>query len=157
VPWSAAQLNLIWQPLYLSLGVAVAYFVLAAVGAGWGDMAARRARPFLLLSVTGFYVLTRMTGGDFLVFVIYEGAGLLFALTVHAWLARQGRVGAGWIAAGLAVSLGAGVVQAIDTINLKLLWTFDHNGVFHLVQAAGLGLVLVGLRKLLDGTSGRAT
>lgn len=150
-PWSAHQLDLLWQPLYLALGLAVAYFVLAAVGARWGHGAARHARPFLLLAAGAFYLLTRWTGGDFLVFVIYEGAGLLFALAVHVQLARMGRRGAGWVAAGLAVSLVAGVVQAIDTISLRLVWTFDHNGVYHLLQAAGLGMLLAGLRKLLDG------
>ncbi len=152
-PWSAGQLDHIWQPLYLSLGVAVACFVLASVCAGWGDAPARRARPLLLLAAGAFYLLTRLTGGDFLVFVIYEGAGLLFALAVHAWLARSGRAGANWVTAGLAVSLAAGVVQAIDTRSFRLVWTFDHNGIFHLVQALGLGLLLVGLRPLLGGTS----
>jgi len=151
-PWSAAHLDLLWQPLYLSLGVAVAYFVIASICAAWGEVAARRARPFLLVSAGLFYVLTRQTGGDFLVFVIYEGAGLLFALAVHGWLARRGRAGAGWVAAGLVVSLSAGVVQAIDTISLQLVWTFDHNGVYHLIQGVGLGLLLFGLRPLLGGT-----
>ena len=132
---------------------AVACFVLASVCAGWGDVPARHARPFLLLAAGVFYLLTRLTGGDFLVFVIYEGAGLLFALAVHGWLARSGRAGAHWVTAGLAVSLAAGVVQAIDTLSFRLVWTFDHNGIFHLVQALGLGLLLVGLRPLLGGTS----
>lgn len=152
-PWPAGQLELIWQPLYLALGVAVACFVLAAVCAGWGDAPARRARPFLLLAAGLFYLVTRLTGGDFLVFVIYEGTGLIFALAVHAWLARSGRPGASWVTAGLAVSLAAGVVQAIDTLSFRLVWTFDHNGIFHLVQALGLWVLLVGLRRLLGATS----
>jgi hypothetical protein len=151
-PRSAAHLDLIWQPLYLSLGVAVAYFVIASIGAAWGDGAARRARPFLLVTAGLFYVLTRVTGGNFLVFVIYEGAGLLFAVAVHGWLAKRGRLGAAWVAAGLIVSLAAGVVQAIDTISLRIVWTFDHNGVYHLIQGVGLGLLLFGLRPLLGGT-----
>ena len=151
-PWSAAHLDLIWQPLYLSLGVAVAYFVIASICAAWGDLAARRARPFLLVAAALFYVLTRRTGGNFLVFVIYQGAGLCFALAVHGWLATRGRAGAGWVAAGLVVSLAAGVVQAVDTISLRLVWTFDHNGVYHLVQGVGLGLLLFGLRPMLGGT-----
>jgi hypothetical protein len=148
--WSAGALNLLWQPLYLSLGVAVALFVVAAVGAAWGDAAARRVRPAFLAAAALFYILTRLTGGDFLVFVIYEGAGLLFALAVHAYLASRRRAGAGWVAIGLAVSLAGGAVQAIDTISLQLLWTFDHNGVYHLVQATGLAVLLVGLRRLLE-------
>lgn len=148
--WSDGMRELLWQPLYLSLGVAVALFVMAAIGAAWGDQAARRARPALLVAALAFYVLTRVSGGDFLVFVIYEGAGLLFALGVHARLAAAGRAGAGWVAAGLAVSLAAGAVQAADTLTLRLVWTFDHNGIYHLVQAVGLALLLLGLRRLLD-------
>jgi hypothetical protein len=156
LPWSAGALKLLWQPLYLALGVAVALFVMAAVGAAWGDAAARRARPILLTAAAVFYLLTRLTGGDFLVFVIYEGVGLLIALGVHARLAMRGRDGAGWIAAGLAVSLAAGAVQAADTITLRLVWTFDHNGVYHLIQAVGLGLLLAGLRRLLAAPESRA-
>lgn len=150
IDWADATRELLWQPLYLSLGVAVALFVMAAIGAAWGDQAARRARPALLVAALAFYVLTRLTGGDFLVFVIYEGAGLLFALGVHTRLAAAGRAGAGWVAAGLAVSLAAGAVQAADTLTLRLVWTFDHNGIYHLVQAVGLALLLMGLRRLLD-------
>jgi hypothetical protein len=149
VPMSTATLNLVWQPLYLSLGVAVALFVVAAVGAAWGDDASRRARPYLLASAGAFYLLTRITHGDFLVFVVYEAAGILFALGVHARLAWGGRVGAGWVAAGLVVSLAAGAAQAVDTLSVQLVWTFDHNGVYHLLQGAGLAVLLAGLRRML--------
>jgi hypothetical protein len=151
-PWSDARLDLFWQPLYLSLGVAVAYFVIASICAAWGDAAARKVRPALLATAGVFYLLTRMYDGEFLIFVIYQGAGLLFALGAHAWLARNGRAGAGWIAAGLAVSLAAGAVQAVDIISLRIVWTFDHNGVYHLIQGVGLGLLLFGLRPMLGGT-----
>jgi len=141
--------ELLWQPLYLSLGVAVALFVAAAVGAARGAAAGRRALPFLLAAAGVFYLLTRVTHGDFLVFVAYEAAGILFALGVHARLARKGWPGAGWVAAGLAISLAAGAAQAVDTISLRLVWTFDHNGVYHLLQGAGLAVLLIGLRRML--------
>jgi hypothetical protein len=141
--------QLLWQPLYLSLGVAVALFVVAAVGAAWGAAVGRRALPFLLAAAGVFYLLTRVTHGDFLVFVVYEAAGILFALGVHARLAIGGWAGAGLVAAGLAVSLAAGAAQAVDTISLHLVWTFDHNGVYHLLQGAGLAILLSGLRQML--------
>lgn len=153
---SAAGQELLWQPLYLSLGTAVALFVVAAVGAAWGAAAARRALPFLLLSAGVFYLLTRLTHGDFLVFVVYEAAGILFALGVHARLARAEWAGAGWVAAGLGISLAAGAAQAVETISLRLVWTFDHNGVYHLVQGVGLLMLLIGLRRMLDGSDVRA-
>lgn len=153
LPLSDASRELLWQPLYLALGVAVALFVMASVAAGWGDSAARRLRPWLLAAAAGFYLLTRLRDGDFLVFVLYEGVGLVFALVVHLWLARRPVAGAGWVAVGLAVSLLAGAVQAIDTLTLRLVWTFDHNGVYHLVQGGGLLVLLHGLRRLLDPTA----
>lgn len=146
--WSPEALDLLWQPLYLLLGVAVALFVAAALAALRGERAARSVMPYLLAAAGAFYLLTRMTGGDFRVFVAYEGAGLLFALGAHLRLARQ-LPGAGWVAAGLAISLVAGAVQAVDAISLRLVWTFDHNGVYHLVQVVGLGVLLAGLRRLL--------
>lgn len=148
LPWSPGTLDLLWQPLYLILGVAVALFVAAALAALRGERAARSVMPYLLAAAGAFYLLTRMTGGDFRVFVAYEGAGLLFALGTHLRLARRW-AGAGAVAAGLAISLAAGVVQAVDTISLRLVWTFDHNGVYHLVQVVGLGVLLAGLRRLL--------
>lgn len=146
--WSAGALELLWQPLYLILGVAVALFVAAAIASLWGAGAARRAMPFLLAAAAGFYLLTRATNGDFRVFVAYEGAGILLALGAHLRLAWR-VPGAGLVAAGLAISLVAGVVQAVDTISLRLVWTFDHNGVYHLVQGVGIGVLLAGLRRML--------
>jgi hypothetical protein len=59
------------------------------------------------------------------------------------------RAGAVPMAAALAVSLAAGVVQASDVGPVRLVWDFDHNGVFHLVQLVGLALLLTGLRRRL--------
>jgi hypothetical protein len=49
------------------------------------------------------------------------------------------------MAAAMAVSLAAGAIQA-SSVTVRLGWVFDHNGVFHLVQLAGLALLVVGLR-----------
>jgi hypothetical protein len=53
------------------------------------------------------------------------------------------------MAAALAVSLGAGALQASGLGAVRLLWEFDHNGLFHLVQLLGLPLMVAGLRRLL--------
>jgi hypothetical protein len=54
------------------------------------------------------------------------------------------------MAAALAVSLAAGAVQAADLGTVRLLWEFDHNGLFHLVQLAGVALLAIGLRRILQ-------
>ena len=150
----AATRELLWQPLYLALGVTMALFVVGAVRDWRGDAAGRRVlAPMLALAVV-FYGITRLTGGSFLAFVVYEAAALLFSLGVYLRLATgPARVGAAPMAAALAVSLAAGAVQASDVGSVRLVWEFDHNGVFHLVQLVGLALLLAGLRRLLATTA----
>ena len=142
--------ELLWQPLYLSLGVTMALFVVGAVRDWRGERAARRLLwPMLAVAVV-FYGITWITGGDFLAFVVYEAAALLFSLGVYLRLAAgRGRAGAGAMAAALAVSLAAGGMQAMDVGVVRLVWPFDHNGLFHLIQLVGLALLVAGLRRLL--------
>jgi hypothetical protein len=147
---SPATRDLLWQPLYLALGTAMALFVVGAVRDWRGDLAARRVLPAMLVLTVAFYGATRASGGNFVVFVLYEAGALGFALIVYAWLAaRRRRAGAAAMAAALAVSLAAGAVQAADLGTVRLVWDFDHNGVFHLVQLAGIVLLGAGLRRIL--------
>jgi hypothetical protein len=151
----AATRELLWQPLYLALGVTMALFVVGAIRDWRGEAAGRRVLlPMLALAVV-FYGVTRLTRGSFLAFVVYEAAALLFSLGVYLRLATTGRARAGAVpmAAALAVSLAAGAVQASDVGPVHLVWDFDHNGVFHLVQLVGLALLLTGLRRLLAPTA----
>ena len=50
------------------------------------------------------------------------------------------------MAAGVLVSIIAAVIQTKKSISLKLIWQFDHNGIYHLVQTVGLILLLIGLQ-----------
>ena len=150
----AATRELLWQPLYLALGVTMALFVVGAVRDWRGEAAGRRVLAPMLALAFVFYGITRLTGGSFLAFVVYEAAALLFSLGVYLRLATgPARVGAALMAAALAVSLAAGAVQASDVGPVRLVWDFDHNGVFHLVQLVGLALLLTGLRRLLASTA----
>jgi hypothetical protein len=148
-----ATRELLWQPLYLALGVTMALFVVGAVRDWRGDAAGRRVLPPMLALAVVFYGITRLTGGSFLAFVVYEAAAMLFSLAVYLGLARgPAPAGAAAMAAALAVSLAAGVVQASDLGTVRLVWDFDHNGVFHLVQLVGLALLVTGLRRRLAST-----
>ncbi len=102
----------------------------------------------MLATAALFYWATRRTNGDFLVFVIYSSGTTIFALAVHAMLARRGLPGAKGVAIGLGVSLAAGLFQA-SSLSLSLIWRFDHNGLFHLAQLVGLGILIPSLRQLL--------
>lgn len=139
----------LWQPLYLLLGGAVALFVVGSVGHWRGPAAARHVLPAMLLVVGVFYLATRLAGGNFLVFVIFEAGALLFALGVYTRLAAVGRPGASRIALALGISLVAGGLQALEGVSATLIWEFDHNGLYHLVQLVGLIVLLLGLRPAL--------
>ena len=81
-------------------------------------------------------------------YVIYDYAGTLAGLLAFAaWLARRGRPGGGWIAAGVAVSLAGALIQRGGRGPAP---GFNHNDLFHVVQAAGLYLYFRGGALLRD-------
>lgn len=81
-------------------------------------------------------------------YVVYDYAGTLLGLLVlAAWLARRGRPGAPAIVAGVAVSLAGALVQRSG---LALSPAFNHNDLFHVIQAAGLYLYYRAGRRLRD-------
>jgi hypothetical protein len=137
----------LWRVLYLILGVTVALFAVAATADGWGERVSRRALPLALLTALGFYGLSQRLARGFLVFLIYEAAAMLYALAVYVRLARGGRLaGAELTAAGILIALLAAAVQA-SSLKLEVLGVpFDHNGLFHLVQIAGLPVLAAGVR-----------
>lgn len=141
--------QLLWQPLYLTLGSALAFFSAGAIGDWRGDAAARRSVAPLLALVVAFYLLTRLSGGKFLVFVIFEALALFFALAVYARLAYQHRRGAGLVLTGLVLSLAGGALQA-SSLSLHVAWDFNHNGLYHLVQLVGVVFLVAGLRGTLS-------
>jgi hypothetical protein len=147
---SLAVQNALWVPLYLSLGLVVAFFSVAAVHDLWGETVARRALPFLLVIGTGFWALTLVWTDSFLLFVVYELLAMLFALGGYAWLTWHRRLeGAGWLAAGILVTIVAAGIQASGHLAVTLVWPFDHNGIYHLLQMMGVALLVLGLRTAL--------
>ena len=150
IAMSSALAHLLWQPLYLLLGVAMALFVVGATAAWRGALTARRLMPFMLALSGLFYLATWRADGDFLVFVIFEVSALVFAVGVYTCLAIRQRPGAGWMALGLGVSLAAGLVQPAKSLSVHFIWTFDHNGIFHLIQLLGLAILIRGLRVTLQ-------
>jgi hypothetical protein len=137
-----------WQVLYLSLGGAVALFVVGAVHDWRGAVLARRTLVPMLVLALLFYIATLLSGGEFIVFLIFEALALIFALVVYAVLASRDRPGAALVAAALAISIVAAVIQA-TSLSLTIVWELDHNGLFHLVQLVGVLVLLAGLRQTL--------
>ncbi len=136
----------LWTVVTIAMGWAISLFVVAVLHDAGGLRAAQEGLPIMLAAGLLIFALSRIRPGLFAVFIIYEGAALLTALAVYTWLAVSGAVsGADWMAAGVATSLIAAAIQPIKRLRVALLWEFDRNGLFHLVQALGLILLGVGL------------
>jgi hypothetical protein len=136
----------LWMPINLSLGLALGLFVVAALFDLSGEALARKSLPLMLVVGFGFFLVTVWKPGTFMTFIAYEAVAMLFALGAYAWLFFTSTVaGTGWMVAGVSVTIFAAVIQATGKAGKGIVWHFDNNGIFHLVQMVGLVLLLVGL------------
>lgn len=144
----ARRRTLLWRILTVCLSSAISLVAVGVVHDACGAEAAGRILPVLLTAGLLAYAVSRVVAGMFIVFIVYQALALTMALAVYAWLAAQGaQAGAAWLAAGAAVSLAAAGIQATRNLRVTCIWEFDHNGVFHLVQALGVILFGIGLSR----------
>ncbi len=144
--------NRIWQLLNMALALAVSLFVAGVVYDLWGLAVCFKVLPVMLAAGLGFFGATRLYPRIFFVFILYEGLALIFALSAYIYLAVRGEpAGAAFMAAGILISILAAGIQANKSISLTIIWQFDHNGLYHIVQVVGLILLLIGLRWSLPG------
>ncbi len=138
----------LWMPINLSLGLALGLFVSAALFDLSGEALARKSLPVMLVIGCGFFLFTLWKPGTFLTFIAYEALAMLFALGAYAWLFFNAALaGAGWMLAGVAVTIFAAAIQATGKAGRGIIGHFDNNGIFHLIQMVGLGLLLAGIGK----------
>ncbi len=149
---------LLWQPLFLSLGLVVALFVVAAVYDGVGPRAARLLLIPALVVGAAFYLVTLVFPGTFLVFVLYEAVGMLAALALYSRLAiRTGQSWAWLMVTGVALNILAAGIQATETVRVNLVIPLDHNGVFHLVQMVAIVVLVAGVGQSLQTGTDEST
>ena len=142
--------DFLWHPLYLALGLTVALFGVGVIHDLGGARAARRALPAMAAVGVGFYLHRWLTSGSFLAFIGYEAIVIGAALLAYATLAmRRQLAGAGMMTAGILFTLAAALVQSSPTASARIVWEFDHNGLFHLLQVPGLIFLILGLRRSL--------
>ena len=132
-------LQTIWIVLNLAFGLTVSLFALAAVRDRAGAAVARQAAAPLV--ILGLLVggLAQAFPATFLPFVVFNACVLIGVGLSAAFLSQ-------WpLAAGCLIALVAGTFQATGW-RLVLIWEFDHNGLFHLVQMPALLLWIRGAR-----------
>lgn len=138
----------VWKPLNLSLGLALGFFVVGAVHDMWGKETAHKVLPFMIALGIVFFCVTILIPGTFLTFVAYEALAMFFALGVYGILSSRGTLpGTNWMALGVIITIIAAVVQATGKPGNSILWYFDNNGIFHLIQMIGVWLLMIGLKK----------
>ena len=135
----------IWMVLNMALTLAVSLFVVGVINDLWGARLSQKALPFVLLTGLGFYLTTLIYPGIFLLFIVYEGLALVLALCAYLFLAIRGEPGAEYMAGGILLSIVAAGLQASKKISFTLIWTFDHNGIYHIAQTLGLLLLIAGV------------
>lgn len=135
----------LWTPLYLSLGILLLLFMVGAVADWRGKVMAKRLVPWGIGMSAAFLGLTALLGGKFIVFIVYAAAIMLSTLAIYTFLAATHRLkGAAVIVLAIILNLAAAAVQA-SNLSLHLIFPFDHNGLFHLVQIVSTAILALGL------------
>jgi hypothetical protein len=98
------------------------------------------------------WLLLRRDGPDGLRGLLWRMAAAMLAVTAFLGAIAHGlALGEAafvniWRATYLGLSLLVAAMQASGAVSFTLVWPFDHNGVFHLVQMIGIPLLVHGLR-----------
>ena len=146
--WSPGAEALLWRPLYLALALSIGLLVVGVVDEVWGRVAGRRALTAVVAAALGFHLLTVLVPRGFLLFALLEASAMGFAALACGWLTvRDRRASFALMTAGMALSMLAALAQTQHSLSLTVIWEFDHNGVFHLIQMAGLLMLAAGLAR----------
>jgi len=136
--------GLVWRLTYVTVGIAnfcILYGASLAVVPPRGRRAVLAVLLVRLLVVAAALIVLAQFR-----YVLYDYAITLAGLLgLAAALGARGRPGAGWVVAGVAASALGALVQ-LGRIGQGR--TFNHNDLFHVVQAAGLALYARGGRDL---------
>jgi hypothetical protein len=148
---ATATHTLVWRLTYVTVGLAN---LCVLQGAALAVLSRAWARAALVALMARFVVVAfALVAHGELRYVLYDYAITLAGLLAFAVaLGARHRPGAGWVAAGVLASLLGAVVQ-LQRIGGER--AFNHNDVFHVLQALGLLLYARGGRDLVAGNDAR--
>jgi hypothetical protein len=138
----------VWHVINFGLGMTVALFLVATAADLTNTRIAKRFLPGMLGIAVVFFLVTVFIPGSFLVFIIFESIAMLAALGTYTGLSMRRKLkGAPCIAVAILITMIAAGVQASEAVHFTIIWEFDHNGLFHIIQMAALPLFAIGISK----------
>lgn len=138
---STAAGYVVWRLVALSIVLLAAQLLFLSLPSRWP-----RA-PVVILYVIAFAAVVLLGNASFRTIMLFYGPVVLLGLVASLRNEWRG------VAAGLGVSIIAALLQATG-VSLHPVY-FDHNALYHVVQAAALLLLFLGLRSLPDEQPGR--
>ena len=143
--------GMLWSGIYLALGACVACFVAAAVYDLRGRKPAVKTLFIALAVALLVFIATKLLDDSFVPFIVFEGMAMMTALGIYGHLALFSRIpGMKAITLGVALTLLAALLQGLGWGSFHLIWSFNHNGTYHLIQMVGLAAIVWGLRSGLS-------
>lgn len=138
--------------IYLCLSILLASSILATVTDFFGHGVTLRARwPAALLALI-FFLVARRYPTRIPAYATLQAVVLLLALILYLRLAfTRALPGAGYIAAGIAITLAAATLL-LKKVQFTVVWTFDRNGVYHLALMVAVLFYYLGLSLRASGT-----
>ena len=130
------QSDLLWKATTLSVGVASFGMVAGSASAVTTGGLRSALIAFALVKLIA-YAAWMLYHDDFIWVVADTASALLIVAILHAWRFS------GWILAGVAVSVLAGLAQASG---FALHARFNHNDLYHVLQIAAMFLLYRGVR-----------
>lgn len=145
-------INIIWILIFFCLNW---FLILLALTATYDYY--HRIKGLFFFIASGLLTLIILLKMQFFVFfIIFEFIIMIYALCVYSLLAWTNQLkGAIWMSAGFIVMMIGGVVQTFHQVEFNFIWTFDHNGIYHLISLIGATLLFFGVKKDVNGTTGK--
>lgn len=134
-----------WVPVALSILTVAATMIALSLRVLAPRLGRRPRRAVVAAYAVAFAGAVLLIDESFTMIVRFYGPALVLVLTVAAWQARR-TASRGWrlIAVGFAVSAVAAVLRQAG-VALHAVY-FDHNALYHVVQAAASVLLFIGFR-----------
>jgi len=139
---------MLWHPLNLPLALTNGLVIVGVTYDIKGSASLHIVLPIIVVVSVLFFALTIYFPEGFIVFIVYQLLAMLFALATYVTLAyRQQLPGAWLITAGILISIAGAVIQTQKTLHVQIIWQFNNNGLYHIVQMVGVIVWVIGLRK----------